>query len=62
MITLQYIVAFAANAALLVGTKLIQMVLDVSLELVVKFEYVAVSLVEVRFRLKLYKYVFVLAL
>jgi hypothetical protein len=62
MMTLQYIVALAANAVLFVGTKLIQMVLDVSLELVVKFEYVAVSLVEVRFRLKLYKYVFVLAL
>jgi hypothetical protein len=48
MMTLQYMVAFAANALLLVGTKFNQMVLDVSLELVVKFEYVAGLVVVVK--------------
>jgi len=48
MMTLQYIVALAANAELLVGTKFNHTTLEVSLDPVMKVEYVAGLVVVVK--------------
>jgi hypothetical protein len=55
MITLQYIVAFAANAALLVGTKFNQITLEVSFGPVINVELVAGLAVDASVLLELYK-------
>jgi hypothetical protein len=53
--TLQYIVAFAANAALLVGTKFNQTTLEVSFGPVTNVEFVAGLAVDASVLLELYK-------
>jgi hypothetical protein len=55
MMTLQYIVALAANAELLVGTKFNHTTLEVSFGPVMNVELVAGLAVEARVLLELYK-------